>query len=88
VVVAQPLPAEAELPVNELTDALSRAESAAVESGMRGKELTPFLLSQLAALTEGKTVRANQVLVVENARLAARIACAAQMNPGAGTSTR
>jgi pseudouridine-5'-phosphate glycosidase len=42
---------------------------------MRGKELTPFLLSQLAALTEGKTVRANQSLVIENARLAARIAC-------------
>jgi len=73
-VIAQPLPAEAALQADELTDVLIRAESAAAESGMRGKELTPFLLGQLAALTEGKTVRANQVLVVENARLGARLA--------------
>jgi pseudouridine-5'-phosphate glycosidase len=83
VVIAQPLPAEAELPVNELTDAMSRAESAAAESGMRGNELTPFLLSQLATLTEGKTVRANQALVVENARLAGRIAMVWKSEPGA-----
>jgi pseudouridine-5'-phosphate glycosidase len=74
-VIAQPLPAEAALQADELTDALIRAESSAAESGMRGKELTPFLLGQLAALTDGKTVRANQVLIVENARLAARLAC-------------
>ena len=74
VVIAQPVPHEAALKVEELTDAVMRAESAAAESGIRGKELTPFLLAQLAALTEGRTVRANQVLVLENARLAARIA--------------
>jgi len=74
VVIAQPVPHEAALKVEELTDAVTRAESAAAESGIRGKELTPFLLAQLAALTEGRTVRANQVLVLENARLAARIA--------------
>jgi pseudouridine-5'-phosphate glycosidase len=74
VVIAQPVPHEAALKIEELTDAVTRAESAAAESGMRGKELTPFLLAQLAALTEGRTVRANQVLVLENARLAARIA--------------
>jgi pseudouridine-5'-phosphate glycosidase len=73
VVLAQPVPAKAALKMDELTDALSRAEATATESGMRGKGLTPFLLQQLGELTEGKTLRANQVLVIENARLAARI---------------
>jgi pseudouridine-5'-phosphate glycosidase len=81
VVLAQPLSAEAALKMDELTDALSRAEVAAAESGMRGKGLTPFLLQQLAELTEGKTLRANQVLVVENARLAARIARVCHSGP-------
>jgi len=75
VVVAQPVPHEAAVKLEELTDALTRAESAAAESGMRGRGLTPFLLAQLAELTGGKTVRANKVLVVENAWLAAQIAC-------------
>lgn len=74
VVVAQPIPEEAALEIGELTDALARAESIAAESTTRGKGLTPFLLAQLAAITDGKTVHANQALVIENARLAARIA--------------
>src|SRR5437660_1588877 len=42
--------------------------------GVRGPALTPFLLAQLAEITEGRTLRANQALIVSNARLAARVA--------------
>jgi len=43
---------------------------------VRGPALTPFLLARLAQLTGGRTLRANQALIVANARLAARIAAA------------
>ena len=48
-----------------------------MDAGVRGKELTPFLLNELATLTEGKSLRANQTLVVQNARLAAQNQCPA-----------
>jgi pseudouridine-5'-phosphate glycosidase len=75
VVLAQPLPADVAIDSDEFKKALMIAEERAAKSGVRGKALTPFLLRQLAEQTKGKTLRANQVLVVENARLAARIAC-------------
>jgi pseudouridine-5'-phosphate glycosidase len=75
VVFAQPLPLDVAIDPDEFKEALKIAEERAAKSGVRGKTLTPFLLRQLAELTNGKTLRANQAIVVENARLAARIAC-------------
>jgi pseudouridine-5'-phosphate glycosidase len=74
VVVAQPLPAEAALDPGEFADALTQADQAAVRSGVHGPALTPFLLARLAEITQGKTLRANQALIVANARLAAQVA--------------
>jgi pseudouridine-5'-phosphate glycosidase len=54
--------------------ALSEAEQQAMGVGVRGKELTPFLLNRLAEITEGQTLRANHALVIANARLAAQVA--------------
>jgi pseudouridine-5'-phosphate glycosidase len=74
VVLAQPLPAEAALDPVEFGIALTRAEKDAAEAGIRGPALTPFLLARLAELTQGKSLHANQELVLANARLAARVA--------------
>ena len=82
VVVAQPIAEEFALDAQEFAGALQRAEKQAAAAGIRGKELTPFLLARLAEGTEGRTLRANQALVVANARLAARIAGALQPKPG------
>jgi len=76
VVLAQPLPRETALDADVFHKALVRAESQARAEGVRGPALTPFLLARLAELTEGRTLRANQALIVANARLAARIAAA------------
>jgi pseudouridine-5'-phosphate glycosidase len=81
VVVAQPGAEELALEPEEFADALRKAEEQAGSAGVRGKELTPFLLARLAEETSGKTLRANQALVVANARLAARIARALQPGP-------
>jgi pseudouridine-5'-phosphate glycosidase len=74
VVVAQSLPAELALDPNAFEAALVQAERDAADTKVRGASLTPFLLTRLAALTEGRTLRANQALIVANARLAAQIA--------------
>lgn len=74
VVLAQPVAAELALEPAELEDALQQAERQAADAGVRGKDLTPFLLARLAEVTRGKTLRANQALVIANARLAALVA--------------
>jgi pseudouridine-5'-phosphate glycosidase len=73
-VLTQPLDAAAALEPGELAAALAEAERQAVAQGVRGPALTPFLLARLAEITGGRTLRANQALIVANARLAARVA--------------
>ena len=74
IVLAQPVEKHTALDPNEFLHALSEAEQQALGGGVRGKELTPFLLSRLADITAGQTLRANQTLVIANARLAAQVA--------------
>jgi pseudouridine-5'-phosphate glycosidase len=76
VVVAQPISQEVALNPQEMELALVEAEHEAMRQGVRGKALTPFLLSELADATQGRSLRANQALLVANARLAAQIAAA------------
>ena len=40
------------------------------------KRVVLFLLTNLAEVTQGKTLQANRALVISNSRLAAQIACA------------
>jgi pseudouridine-5'-phosphate glycosidase len=74
VVVAQPVAEEAALGPAEWEAALARAEAEAQEAGVRGPAVTPFLLARIALHTGGRSLSANQALVLANARLAARIA--------------
>jgi len=76
-VLAQPVAADVALAADEVDAAVRQAEQEANQSGVRGGALTPFLLSRLAALTGGRSLRANQALIVANARLAAEVACSA-----------
>lgn len=74
VVIAQSLPPELALEPSEVDGALTQAEKEARRAGIRGGSVTPFLLARVAELTGGKSVRANQALIVANAGLAAEIA--------------
>jgi pseudouridine-5'-phosphate glycosidase len=74
IVLAQPVEKHAALDPEAFMHALSEAEQKALGVGVRGKELTPFLLKRLAEITEGQTLRANHALVIANARLAAQVA--------------
>ncbi len=72
--VANPIPAEAEIPAAELGPLIDRAVAEAAERGIAAKAVTPFLLARIAELTAGRSVTANIALVLANARLAAAIA--------------
>jgi pseudouridine-5'-phosphate glycosidase len=73
VVLAQPLDTAA-LDRDEFETALAEAERQAADQQIRGPALTPFLLARLAEITGGRTLLANQALIIANARLAARVA--------------
>ena len=72
--VANPIPREAEIAAAELAPLIAQAQEEATARGITGKSVTPYLLQRLFELTEGRTLTANIALVVNNARLAARIA--------------
>jgi pseudouridine-5'-phosphate glycosidase len=72
--VCVPVPASDELPAGEAEAAIARAVEEAEAAGVSGKALTPFLLARLVELTGGRAQRANEALLLNNARVAARIA--------------
>lgn len=75
-VVANPIPEEEQLDPVLHDRALRGGLEELVRRGIRGKDVTPFLLDRFAAETEGKSLMVNRGIIVRNARLAARIAVA------------
>jgi len=75
-VIANPIPVEHEIDRTTLDGWTDCALREADEAGVRGKNVTPFLLARLHALSGGATEEANKQLVWSNAALAARIAAA------------
>ena len=74
VIVANPLPEGEQLDPALHDRVLGEALGAAEAAGVRGKDVTPFLLDHLARETGGASLEANARLVLGNARLAAEIA--------------
>jgi pseudouridylate synthase len=73
-VVANPLPEEEQLDP-ELHDRALRAGLEELKRrGVRGKDVTPFLLDRFAMETGGKSLEVNKEIILRNAALAARIA--------------
>ncbi len=74
--VTVPVAEEFEIPAAELDAALSAALNEAEQEHVGGRELTPFLLSQMSQASQGKTLLTNIALLENNARVAAEIAAA------------
>jgi len=72
-VVANPIAEEAEMDHDLHRRTLDSGLQAAEEAGVRGKDVTPFLLAWFHEQTEGASLDANVALVRANARLAAEI---------------
>lgn len=74
ILVTNPLPSTEAIPKSEMDPIIEQASREAQEKKVSGKKLTPFLLQRIGELTRGKSVRVNQSLLLNNARLAAQIA--------------
>ncbi|GMA15991.1 pseudouridine-5'-phosphate glycosidase [Deinococcus metallilatus] len=74
VLLANPIPQEAEIPATEITPHIERALSDMAALGLTGKETTPYLLGRIVEITEGRSLAANIALVRHNAAVAARVA--------------
>lgn len=74
VLVCVPIPAADALPDEEARSAVEQALADADRARVTGPELTPWLLARVAALTGGRSVRANEALIVNDARLAGQLA--------------
>ncbi|MCI8348947.1 MAG: pseudouridine-5'-phosphate glycosidase [Firmicutes bacterium] len=75
VLVTCPIPEEDEIPAEEIGEVIDQAIKEAEEKGIKGKESTPFLLSKVKDLTEGRSLEANIKLVLNNADIGSKIAC-------------
>lgn len=74
--VTVPVPDEFEVDADQLNRVLEDALDQAQHEGISGRDVTPFLLSQMASSSKGTTLRANIALLENNARVAAEIAIA------------
>jgi pseudouridylate synthase len=75
VLVTVPVPAEAELAQDLAEQAIERATAEATARGIKGKDVTPFVLERVVELTDGQAMVANRALLINNAQVAAQIAC-------------
>jgi len=74
ILVCVPVPAADALPDDIAHEAVERAIAEAIETGVSGPVLTPWLLARIATLTDGASVRANTALIVNDARVAGELA--------------
>lgn len=74
VLISNPIEKEYAMNKNNIDQAIALALADADKKGVKGKDITPFLLKTIVELTKGKSLEANIHLVVNNAKLGARIA--------------
>ena len=76
ILVGNPIPKEYEMPKAMADRAIDIAVKKAEENGIKGKQLTPFLLALVKEMTGGMSLDSNIQLVYNNARVAAKTAVA------------
>ena len=74
VLLANPVPAEAEIPAQEMEGQIEQALSDMNALGLTGKDTTPYLLGRIVEITGGRSLETNIALVRHNAAVAARVA--------------
>ncbi|HEU4853570.1 MAG TPA: pseudouridine-5'-phosphate glycosidase [Telluria sp.] len=82
VVVINPVPEAFAMPRQEIDGITEQALREAGERGVTGKAVTPFLLSRIKELTQGRSLATNIALVKHNAQVGAELAVALHQLPG------
>ncbi len=74
IIIANPIPAAYAMDPAIISEAIARAIAESEETGIKGKDITPFLLDRVQQITGGHSLDSNIQLVFNNARLGAEIA--------------
>ena len=72
--VCNPIPKEFSIDSTIIENSINSSMEIAKKNNVKGKDLTPFLLQNITSLTEGETLKSNIKLMLNNAKLAAKIA--------------
>lgn len=72
--VVNPIPEEFSMDPKQINQVIEKAVKDARDQGVSGKDITPFLLREIKAQTEGRSLEANLQLVYNNALVGAQIA--------------
>ena len=72
--VANPIPRKDEIPQKQLEPLIKKAIKDAQIQKIKEKKVTPYLLGKILEFTNGKSLTANTALLINNARLSAKIA--------------
>lgn len=76
ILLTVPVPAADEWPAEQANRYIEQSLMSATAQGIKGKNITPFILSKIAELSAGQSIRANMALLVNNATVAAQVAVA------------
>ena len=74
ILISNPVPEEYSLPHDYIDSIVDQAVKESKEQGIKGKDVTPFLLKRIVELTGGKSLESNIALILNNAKLGANIA--------------
>jgi pseudouridylate synthase len=74
--IANPVPAEDEIPADQIRGLIDEALAELHARGIGGRDVTPFLLGRIVEQSGGRSLAANLALVRNNAAVAAQIAVA------------
>ena len=72
--ITNPISEADAMPEDKMCTCIDEAVQIAAQQGIKGKEITPFLLDRIQTLTAGKSLQANIQLILNNAKLGAQIA--------------
>ncbi len=75
-IITNPIPEEYSLDATMMEKYIEQAVQECEKQGIKGKQITPFLLAKIVELTNGKSLEANIALIKNNAKVAAQIALA------------
>ena len=78
ILITNPIPEAYSMQKNNIDHAIDQALLDASNRGIKGKDVSPFLLAAIKEITGGLSLKANIELVLNNARLGAQIAIAYQ----------
>lgn len=74
ILVTNPIPKQYAMDEKVINDAIDKAQKLMENKEIKGKDQTPFMLSKIVELTGGNSLEANIQLILNNAKLGAKIA--------------